>query len=201
MIVGLLLYLVLVMPPVAAELEGSMVGHMLVQIPLLALAGGLVARRAAAGRGTALAGLNAGGIAGVLVVAFTMALWMLPRALDAALRSPWVEAAKFITVPLLVGVPLALSWPLLPPVARGFVWANVISHAAVLGWLYSVAPNRLCTRYLYDQQATLGAVLFIIAASLLLGMAWFAVVGTPGTRAEPQPRKAVTCDGVGRWYR
>jgi hypothetical protein len=32
---GLLLYVVIVMPPVAAWLEGSMVGHMLVQIPLL----------------------------------------------------------------------------------------------------------------------------------------------------------------------
>jgi len=40
MIPGLLLYAVLVMPPVAAWLEGSMVGHMLIQIPLLALAGG-----------------------------------------------------------------------------------------------------------------------------------------------------------------
>jgi len=37
---GLLLYVVIVMPPVAAWLEGSVVGHMLVQIPLLALAGG-----------------------------------------------------------------------------------------------------------------------------------------------------------------
>lgn len=200
MIVGLLLYLFLVMPPVAAELEGSMVGHMLVQIPLLALVGGLVARRAAAGRGTVLAGFNAGGIPGVLVAAFTAALWMLPRMLDAALRSPWVEAAKFITVPLLAGVPLALSWPLLPPVARGFIWASVISHAAVLGWLYSVAPNRLCTRYLYDQQAALGTALFIIAAGLLFGLAWFALVGTPGTRAEPQSGKAAPCDGVESWY-
>lgn len=199
MIVGLLLYLALVMPPVAAELEGSMVGHMLVQIPLLALVGGLVARRAAAGRGTVLGGFNAGGIAGVLVAAFTAAVWMLPRMLDAAVRSPWVEAAKFITVPLLIGVPLALSWPLLPPVARGFIWASVISHAAVLGWLYSVAPNRLCTRYLYDQQAALGTALFIIAAGLLLGLAWFAVVGTPDTRAEPQSGKAAQSDGVESW--
>jgi hypothetical protein len=156
MIPGLLLYAVLVMPPVAAWLEGSMVGHMLGHLPLLALAGGLVARGVVGGRGVVLAGFNAGGFPGLLVATFAAAVWMLPRTLDAALRSRLVEVAKFTTVPLVVGVPLSLSWPLLPHVARGFVWANLISHAGVLGWLYTVAPNRLCTRSLFDQQATAG---------------------------------------------
>jgi len=106
-------------------------------------------------------------------------VWMLPRMLDAALQSPLVEAAKFTAVPLLVGVPLALSWPLLPPVARGFIWANLISHASVLGWLYTVAPNRLCTRYLYDQQALVGVALLIVAMALLVGWGWFAIAGRP----------------------
>jgi len=176
---GILLYMVLVMPPVAAWLEGSMAGHMLIQIPLLALAGGLAARGAAGRRRAVLAGFNAGGVPGLLVAMFAAALWMLPRMLDAALRSSLVEAAKFTAVPLLVGVPLALSWPLMPPVARGFVWANLISHAAVLGWLYTVAPYRLCTRYLYDQQALVGAALFIVAMALLVGWGWFAIAGRP----------------------
>ena len=177
MIPGLLLYMMLVAPPVAAWLEGSMVGHMLVQIPLLALAGGLVARAVSGGRGSVLAGFNAGGIPGLLVAVFAVIAWMLPRMLDAALRGALVEAAKLTTVPLLVGAPLALSWPLLLPVARAFVWANLISHAAVLGWLYSVAPNRLCTRYLFDQQAALGTVLLVVAMALLLGWGGVAIVG------------------------
>ena len=179
MIPGILLYMVLVMPPVAALLEGSMAGHMLIQIPLLALAGGLAARGAAGGRRAVLAGFNAGGVPGLLVAMFGATVWMLPRMLDAALQSPLVEAAKFTAVPLLIGVPLALSWPLLPPVARGFIWANLISHAAVLGWLYTVAPNRLCTRYLYDQQALVGAALFIVAMALLIGWGWLAIAGRP----------------------
>jgi hypothetical protein len=111
--------------------------------------------------------------------------------LDEALRSPLVEMAKFATVPLLVGAPLTLSWPLLLPVARGFVWANLISHAAVLSWLYSVAPARLCTRYLFDQQAILGAALLIVAMLLLLGWGGFAIVGVrlPQT-AQSTPRNA-----------
>jgi hypothetical protein len=179
MIPGLMLYVVLIAPPVAAWLEASMVGHMLVQIPLLALVGALVARAAAGGRGAVLGGFNGAGIPGLLVAAFAAAVWMLPRTLDAALRSPFVEAAKFTTVPLLLGAPLALSWPLLPPIARGFIWANLISHAAVLGWIYTVAPNRLCTRYLFDQQAALGAALLFVALALLLGFAWYAIGGVP----------------------
>jgi len=176
---GILLYVVLVMPPVAAWLEGSMAGHMLIQIPLLALAGGLAARGVAGRRRAVFASFNAGGVPGLLVAIFAAAVWMLPRMLDAALQSPLVEAAKFTAVPLLVGVPLSLSWPLLAPVARGFIWANLISHAAVLGWLYTAAPNRLCTRYLYDQQALVGAALFIVAMALLVGWGWFAVASRP----------------------
>ena len=186
MIPGLLLYMMLVAPPVAAWLEGSMVGHMLVQIPLLALAGGLVARGVSGGRGSVLAGFNAGGIPGLLVAVFAVIAWMLPRMLDAALRGALVEAAKLTTVPLLVGAPLAVSWPLLPPVARGFVWANLISHAAVLGWVYSVAPNRLCTSYLFDQQAALGTALLIVAIALLLGWGGVAIVGAPQAARSTQ---------------
>jgi len=176
MIAGLALYLVLVAPPIAAWLERTMAGHMLLQVPLLALAGGLVARGILGRHGAGLAGFNAAGIAGLLVAVFVAAVWMLPRTLDAALRDPLVEAAKFTSVPLLIGAPLALSWPLLPPVARAFVWANVIS---VLGWLYRAAPDRLCARYLFDQQATVGSALLIIAVVLLFALASYAIAGSP----------------------
>jgi len=55
---GILLYMMLAAPPVAAWLEGSMVGQMLVQIPLLALAGDPVARSFSSGRGSVLAVLT-----------------------------------------------------------------------------------------------------------------------------------------------
>jgi len=179
MIAGAALYLVLVAPPIAAWLEQTMVGHMLLQIPLLALVGSLVARGIFGRHGARLAGFNAAGIAGLLMAVFVAAMWMLPRTLDAALRDPVVEVAKFTSVPLLMGAPLVLSWPLLPPVARAFVWANVISHAAVLGWLYCATPDRLCARYLIDQQATLGAAMLIIAAVLLLALTLYAIAGSP----------------------
>ena len=102
MIAGAALYLVLVAPPIAAWLEQTMVGHMLLQIPLLALVGSLVARGIFGRHGARLAGFNAAGIAGLLMAVFVAAMWMLPRTLDAALRDPLVEAAKFTSVPLLI---------------------------------------------------------------------------------------------------
>ena len=161
-----------------------MTGHMLVQIPLLAIAGWLIARPAARAGRAELGGFNAVGVPGLLIAAFAVVVWMLPRMLDAALSSTLVEAAKFTTVPLLIGAPLALSWPLLPHVARGFIWANLVSHAAVLGWLYSVAPNRLCTRYLFDQQAVLGAALLVVALAMLFGLAAYAIAA-PKTKSLP----------------
>ena len=97
MIAGLALYLVLVAPPIAAWLERTMAGHMLLQIPLLALAGGLGARGIFGRHGAGLAGFNAAGIAGLLIAVFVAAVWMLPRTLDAALRgraSPGLQRGK-----------------------------------------------------------------------------------------------------------
>ena len=73
---------------------------------------------------------------------------MLPRALDAALTNPLTEAAKFVSLPALVGLPLALAWQRLPIIGRGFILTNVISMLAVLGWLYIAAPVRICNNYL-----------------------------------------------------
>ena len=37
--------------------------------------------------------------------------WMLPRTLDVSVTLPLIAAAKFLSLPLLIGLPLALSWP------------------------------------------------------------------------------------------
>lgn len=177
---GLALLGVLALPPVAAWLEGHMLGHMLVQIPLLVVAGHLLGPAVARHWPRCLRGGNRGGIAGILLASFTLSFWMLPRSLDAALGDPLMEAAKFLSLPLLAGVPLALSWPRLHPVARGFVWANLISMLAVMGWLYLAAPVRLCNSYLVDQQTLLGWVLLLLTA--LTTLAWAAGVFFGGTK-------------------
>jgi hypothetical protein len=46
---------------------------------------------------------------GLLAVVFATSLWMLSRMLDVALASPLFDLAKFVILPLLVGLPLGLS--------------------------------------------------------------------------------------------
>ena len=163
-LVGIVLILVLAAPPVRSGLEASLLGHMLVQVPLLVVAGWLLGQ----GRSETLRGWNANGIPGLLLALFAMAFWSLPRWLDAALSDPLWEALKFITVPVLVGLPLALSWPRLSDLARGFVWANAISMLAFMGWLYIAAPVRVCNNYLVDQQVVFGYSAMLIAVAIAL---------------------------------
>jgi hypothetical protein len=104
---------------------------------------------------------------------------MLPRALDAALDTPWVAAAKFISVPLLIGMPLALSWPRAGFVVRGVFLLEAIATAFRLGWLYLASPQRLCSNYLLGDQQRLGESLMAIGAAIILFLAWKLVWGQP----------------------
>ncbi|MGI9301382.1 MAG: hypothetical protein ACR2RB_01550 [Gammaproteobacteria bacterium] len=133
-----------------------MVGHVLVQIPALCAVGLLLGTSISDPWKAKIQSFNAYGIPGVLVVLFTMVFWMLPRSLDGALGSVIVSLAKFISLPFFVGVPLALSWPKLTSIAKGFVLVHVLAMATVLGWLYMESPVRLCNNYLVAEQLLLG---------------------------------------------
>ncbi|MBQ4823520.1 hypothetical protein J4729_02980 [Leisingera sp. HS039] len=135
----------------------SPIQHVLVQMPLLVLAGVLLGwdlhgRRDWAGP--------------LLLTALTAFLfWMLPRNVDWAL-TPAGEAAKYLSLPLLLGVPLRLSWPWLGPVLRGFLKANALSMLGVLGFLYTHAPVRISNSYLVSAQQDLGVAFLYLAAAL-----------------------------------
>lgn len=164
----LLLLAVLAAAPMRGWLESNMTGHMLIQIPLLVGVGVswavILPERWKAG----IAPFNAGGIPCTLIALFASTFWMLPRALDAALASTIMEIAKFVSLPLLVGVPLGLGWRQLSTVGRGFVLTNFISMLAALGWLYIVSPTRVCNNYLVNQQVTAGWYMVEIACALML---------------------------------
>jgi hypothetical protein len=144
-------------------LEASMIRHSLVQIPLLAISGGMLVAR----RGPVSPDPMA--LPALLVALFTSAIWMLPRMLDASLADQSAELAKLITIPLLIGVPLAWSWPRLDGLVRAFVWANLVSMLLTLGWLYKAAPVRVCNFYLVEDQKLVGTALLVLAAVVSLG--------------------------------
>ncbi|HEY6993830.1 MAG TPA: hypothetical protein VH397_08975 [Xanthobacteraceae bacterium] len=168
---GAVLYVALVSPPVLRLLESRMTTHMTMLLPGLALAGYLCGVPLRTLVAPVSRKWNAGGISGLIAALFTAAFWMLPRALDESLRYPSMEIGKLISIPLLAGVLLAISWPALGPICRGVLKVQTISMLAVLGWLYSVAPVRLCTSYLQSDQEQLGGALCVLAGALALAWA------------------------------
>ncbi|WP_425082636.1 hypothetical protein [Ruegeria arenilitoris] len=135
----------------------SPIQHALVQMPLLVMAGVLLAWNRQIRQEWAVP---------LLLVALTVFLfWMLPRNVDWAL-TPTGEIAKYLSLPLLLGAPLRLSWPWLGPVLRGFLKANALSMLGVLGFLYTHAPVRICNSYLVSAQKDLGMAFLYLAACL-----------------------------------
>ncbi|WP_212744749.1 hypothetical protein [Parasedimentitalea maritima] len=134
--------------------------HVLAQFPALILAGALLGGRFRLPQ-------HFSGPALVLALV-SLAIWMLPRSLDAALLDPVWMAAKFVTLPLCVGLPLAAALSHVGSVLRGFLKAQAISMLLFLGFLYTHAPMRLCNSYLVDDQQRLGLGFVYVACALIL---------------------------------
>ncbi|MDT3670934.1 MAG: hypothetical protein ROZ37_11465 [Aromatoleum sp.] len=196
------LYLLLATPPARAWLEATMSAHMLAQIPLLAALGFVACRLLPERTQDALLDRAGGIVPCVLLATFASSYWMLPRALDEALARGAVEAAKFVSLPVLVGLPLALAWRRLGTLGRGFVWTNFFSMLAVLGWLYIAAPVRVCNSYLVDQQESTGWLMVWIAVLMFVGWLGSLFVGGKGNPASLQSssseRDAVDTEPTGQ---
>jgi len=165
------LWSLLALPPVATAMESRLFTHVLLQFPALFLCGYLLGIGFRGRAARISGGWNRGGFTGIAIVLPTAAIWMLPRSIDTALESAWVEAAKFVTIPLLVGLPLALSAPRLGALTAGFLKAHFVSMALFLGWIFSAAPVRLCNSYLIDDQTLVGATWLVIAGVAICGWA------------------------------
>ena len=165
------LWLLIVFTPAGSFLEASLSGHVLIEIPLLIIvgimAGSLIKPR--------LAGvLSMISIPAILLACFTLAFWMIPRWLDASLNDEFIAYMKYLSLPLLAGIPLALSWQILHPIARGVVKIEFLAMLFRLGWIYLVSPERLCNNYLLNEQQQLGYMMIILAFAF--GTIWLAQV-------------------------
>ncbi|MDN5929417.1 MAG: hypothetical protein L0I29_20385 [Hyphomicrobiales bacterium] len=149
-------------------LEASPLTHVLVQLPILALAGALIAPLLRFGRGD----WNRGGWACLLAAGFGIAFWMLPRSIDAVLADMRWEVAKFLALPFLVGLPLAAGYARAHPLTRAVIKAQTVSMLAVMAFLYTHAPMRLCNAYLAEDQYRLG--IGFLALAFATAAAWIA---------------------------
>lgn len=179
-----LLFLLLLVPPIRHVLEGSMTMQMLVQMPLLILVGVLLSRATPARRTRVMAGWDCHGINGFLLATLVGAFWMLPRSLDAAVTDPRFALAKYLSMPLLIGLPFALSWQRMGFIVRGVFLLELIATFFRLGWLYLIFPGRLCNSYLLNDQQRLGRCMLFIGALLFLWTAGTLLWGRLDSVAE-----------------
>ncbi len=182
-LVGWVLLVVLLLPPVRQALESSMSLHMLVQYTGLMLAGALLANRLNGDAAAMLQRWNELGIAGLLGSAITLALLMLPRVLDLALVDARIEGLKLAAL-LMTGAALRLSWQRAGLVVQAFFLGNVLPMTVVVGTLYQDSTSRVCNAYLLDDQRWLGLGLVWIAVAI--AAAWLLRLEWQRQRAEAQ---------------
>ena len=168
---ALALLALLATPPLRQTLEVSMARHMLLQFPLLLLAGVLLAGALPAVARSAIARWNAFGISGLVATALVLALLMVPRVLDLALVNPAIELTKGSAL-VLAGAALRLSWRPAGLVVQGFFLGNVLPMTAVVGQLYIDSPTRVCNAYLLDDQEQLGH--WLVWLAVVIAVAWLA---------------------------
>jgi hypothetical protein len=161
---------VLGLPTVRAALEASMSAQMLLQFPLLALCGFVLAGALPASWHKRIAAWNALGIAGLFGTALILALLMIPRLLDLAVTDLRVDLAKALAL-LLCGAALRVSWRPAGFLVQGFFLGNVLPMTAAVGQLYQDSPLRLCNAYLLEDQVRLGR--WLVALAILAAAAWF----------------------------
>jgi hypothetical protein len=190
-------WLALWLPPARSALESDMALQMAVQMPLLIGLGVLLAVVLSGHEPRWLANADWLGIPGIAAVVLGTSFWMLPRALDQAVSDSLADLIKFVSLPLLVGMPLGLSWRRMPSLGRAFIWANFIPKLGAIGGLYLGAPTRLCAYYRLDQQELAGWTL--IAVAVALGMTWFfaAFVGWTPSCAKHSPSERRSYYGSG----
>lgn len=148
-----------------------MSAHMLLQFPLLALCGFVLAGALPRGWRARIDAWNAHGIGGLFAVAVIMALLMIPRLLDLAIADVRIDLAKALVL-VLCGAALRVSWRRAGFLVQGFFLGNVLPMTAAVGQLYQDSPLRLCNAYLLDDQVRLGQIL--VGLAVAIGLAWFA---------------------------
>jgi hypothetical protein len=150
-------------------LEADMARHMLIEFPLLLVAG-LGTAKALPERAVALImRSNQLGLAGFTFVSLTAAYWMIPVALDQALSSEPAAVAKYTSF-LAAGMLLPVSFQAAPLAMQAFFVGNWVWMTATVGLLYQNAPQQLCVNYLIGTQLNTGEGL--VAAAVAIAALW-----------------------------
>lgn len=155
-IYGLLLFIFLMLPPVADLVESIMITHMHMQMPLLVISGMLMGGILKSRFPRFFEKWNSNGIPGITLFMIIVIYWTIPRTMDEALTLQSVEIWKFISLPFLAGIPLRDSWKKLSEAGKNIIIIIFTIKYFGMGALYIWTPDQLCNNYLLIDQLTLG---------------------------------------------
>ena len=165
--------LCLSLPPLRALIEQSMVWHMLVQMPLLLLAGCLfgmmLAQRPADAFARSAACLNRYGLSGFMLAQCVAAYWMVPAMIDRAVVLPAADAAKLGSL-WLAGMALHGAFRQAPAAVQVFFVGYALPMMVWLGYYLASTDLRLCNAYALESQVRAGWGLVLLAAAA--GLVW-----------------------------
>jgi len=176
------------LPPLRGLIEQSMVWHMLVQMPLLVLAGWYAAAAWAPAHGLRW---NRFGLSGFMLAQCIVAYWMIPALVDRAVVLPSVDAAKLATL-WLAGLALRLGYVQAPRLVQLFFIGYGLPMMAWLGLYLSGTDLRLCNAYSLESQIRAGWGLVGLAATL--GTVWLLGIVVEGATRLTDQRVAPNDD-------
>ncbi|MFC4386936.1 hypothetical protein ACFOZ1_03835 [Gracilibacillus marinus] len=168
---GLVLFILLALAPVRSLLESMMIFHMHTQMPLIVFSGFLIAPFFQQTFPNFFRKYNYTGLPGILLVILIWTYWQMPRAMDDALVYPHIELFKFISLSLLVGVPLRDSFPKLKKIYQFLFFLYLFCSLLGLGFIYIWIDEQICNNYLVIEQQTLGWSSLALSFCVLLYIA------------------------------
>jgi hypothetical protein len=174
------------LPPLRRLIEQSMVWHMVVQMPLLILAGWVGAHAAKATTrshcaATVTSSWNQFGLTGGLTSLVALAYWMLPSSIDRALVVWGTDALKLASL-WLCGALLRHSAARAALVVQLFFVGTALPMLVWAGLYFASTDLRLCNAYSLDSQVTAGRSVAGLAVALAL---WWAANAVWITRSSP----------------
>jgi hypothetical protein len=162
--------LIVVVASLRRWLEANMARHMLVEFPLLLGAGAAVGAALLPRHRARQPSYNQYGLTGFAFLAFALGFWMIPAALDNALASGAMAAAKYASL-IVAGLMAPASFRSAPLAVQVFFVGNVGWMTATAGLLYQDADRQLCLYYLVDMQSLAGRGLVVVSIAMMVAWA------------------------------
>ena len=170
-ILGLLILAIgLSVPPFRFLIEQSMFVQMVIQMPLLFIAGALLNRFSIAKKITNILGRwNVFGLTGFMLAQNILIYWMLPISIDRAVIMPLVDVAKVLTM-ILAGFFVGDALNKSPAALQLFFIGYFVAMMIWLGMYFIYTDSRLCNAYSLNSQYWTGYGL--CAISVMVAAYW-----------------------------